>query len=630
MSMGVGLGLGMGGGGGRMSGSRLTADKGTLDWRLIVRLLKHTKPYAGKRNRLLVIVVLRSIQIPLLAAILSWVIGTAVSEGDYNKVVMGAMAFLVLAVITQVMFHFRRRWGDELGEAVVYDLRNEIFEHLQRMPMSFFNRMKLGRIISRMTSDVESVRVGVQEVLFVSIVQAGQGLVAMCILIWYDWVLFLIMLTLGPVMFGINRYFHRKLSAAYRSVQESFSRVTGNLAESVNGIRVTQSFVRQERNAEIFDDLVEEHSHYHMDAAKNRGLYMPALELSTQLFIAAGVVLIGGYRVIEMGAGDITALVGFFIMSQLFFQPIISLAQMYDAALTAMAGAERVFGLLDTKPDWTDPPDAVDVRDMQGLVELDHVGFEYQPGRPVLRDICFTAKPGRSVALVGATGSGKTTLISLIAKFYLPTEGTIRIDGNDVTTISSDSLHQHIGIVLQSNFLFTGTIMDNIRMGRPEAGDQEVIESARRLDCLDVFEALPHGMMTSVGEGGSSLSLGQRQLVCFCRAMLANPRILILDEATSSVDTMTEARVQKALSLLIAGRTSFVVAHRLSTIRHADVVLVLDQGRVVEEGSHLELLNRQGLYLKLYERFIRGGMAGENGTNPPINDGSESNPGSAT
>ncbi|MCC5829731.1 MAG: ABC transporter ATP-binding protein [Phycisphaeraceae bacterium] len=613
MSMSVGLGLGMGGGGGgrRMGGSRLTAEKGSLDLKLIVRLLRHTRPYRLKRNLLLVTVTLRSIQLPCLAAILSWVIGTAVAEGDFRKVIWGSAAFLMLAIFTQVMFHFRRRWGDELGEAVVYDLRNQIFEHLQKMPMSFYNKMKLGRIISRMTSDVENVRIGVQEVLFVGIVQGGQGLVAAAFLIYYDWVLFLLMLTLAPVMFFINRFFHRRLSEAYRAVQESFSRVTGYLAESVNGIRVTQSFVRQDRNREKFDDLVEDHSDYHLDAARNRGLYMPALELNTQIFIAAGIILVGGYRVIEAESANIGDLVGFFIMAQLFFQPIITLAQMYDAALTAMAGAERVFGLLDTEPEWTDPPDAIEVEDIHGLVEFKNVQFEYDPGRPVLRDINFTAQPGQSIALVGATGSGKTTMISLVGKFYLPTGGTLLIDGNDIVQINSQSLHRRMGIVLQANFLFTGTIMDNIRLGRPGATDEQVIEVARRLDCLDVFGALPQGLSTSVGEGGSSLSLGQRQLVCFCRALLADPRILILDEATSSVDTMTEARVQKALAILIQGRTSFVVAHRLSTIRHADKVLVMEHGRIVEEGTHLELLGRRGLYLKLYEKFIRGGMASE-------------------
>ncbi len=604
MSMGA---IGMGGG--KMAGSRLAGDRSGLDIRLITRLLRHTRPYAAKRNALLAMVVIRSIQLPLLAGILSWVIGEAIASGNWTMTVWGAVGFAVLAIITQVCFHFRRRWADELGESVVYDLRNDIFKHLQTMPMGFFNRTKLGRIISRTTTDVEAVRVGVQEVLFVSMVQIGQALIAAAFMIWYDWFLFLTMLFLVPLIVALNRYFHRRLSKAYRELQESFSRITSNLAESVSGIRVTQGYVQQDRSSEIFDELVEDHSIYNINAARNRGLYLPALEINAQLFIALGVILIGGYRVLELGVTEISALVGFFIMSQLFFQPVVTIGQMYDQALTAMAGAERVFNLLDTEPDWTDPPDAVDLPPIEGRVEFDRITFSYEPGRPVLREVSFKAEPGQSIALVGATGSGKTTIVNLIAKFYLPDEGQVLVDGYDLRQVSSRSLHRQMGVVLQSNFLFTGSIMENIRMARPEASDEQVIEAARQLDCLDVFETLADGLHTDVGEGGTNLSLGQRQLVCFARAMLADPRILILDEATSAVDTMTEARVQKALSVLIKGRTSFIVAHRLSTIRHADQVLVLEAGRIIERGSHLQLLAAGGTYANLYRRFIRAGTA---------------------
>jgi ATP-binding cassette subfamily B protein len=276
-----------------------------------------------------------------------------------------------------------------------------------------------------------------------------------------------------------------------------------------------------------------------------------------------------------------------------------------------MAGAERVFRFLDTRPDWHDAPGALALPAVRGQVEFRHVTFAYKPGRPVLHDISFTAEPGQTIALVGHTGSGKSTITNLIAKFYLPTAGELLLDGLDVRRIASDSLHRQMGLVLQQNFLFTGTVMESIRLGRREATDAEVVDAVRKLGCLDAIESLPDGFQTQIGERGAGISLGQRQLICFARAMLADPRILILDEATSSIDTLTEARIQQALALLLKGRTSFVVAHRLSTIRHADMLLVLNRGRIVERGTHTELLEAGGTYAGLYHQFVRAGQIKE-------------------
>ncbi|HEX4131553.1 MAG TPA: ABC transporter ATP-binding protein [Pirellulales bacterium] len=579
-------------------------DKHPLDFRLIVRLFRYTQPHARMRNILLVSVVLRSIQLPCLTWIIAAVIKGPVADGDSRGLVVGACLFAALALFTQLTMYFRQRLALELGEAVVHDLRNDIFRHLQRMPMRYFHTTKVGRIISRMISDVEDLRTGVQEVLFVTLVQLGQMIVAATFMLWYDAMLFLLVLGLAPVLWAINRHFHRRLSHAYRAIRDSFSRVTATLAESVNGIRVTQGFVRQRTNAALFHELIEDHSRYNFAALRMQGLFQPLLDLNNQCFVAL-LLLIGGWQVLSPGGGtDVGDLVGFFFMAGMFFSPISNIGGQYNQALTAMAGAERVFRLLDTEPEWVDPPSARPLPQVRGRIEFRDLSFAYDPGRPVLHDISFVAEPGKTIALVGHTGSGKTSIINLIAKFYLPGTGELLVDGHDIRQIRTADLRRHVGIVLQQNFLFSASVLDNVRVGRPEATDDEIIDVFRRLDCLDLIEALPEGCHTQVGERGGRLSVGQRQLVCFARAMVGDPRILILDEATSNVDSMTEHRVQRALARLLSGRTSFVIAHRLSTIRHADVVLVLDHGRIVERGSHDQLVKASGTYAALYERFV--------------------------
>lgn len=582
-------------------------DSRPLDFRLIARLMDFMRPYARQRNWLLVAVVLRAIQLPALSWVLAAVIDGPIQRGDVNGVIWGAVAFAFLAIFTQITMHFRQRYSLELGEAVVFDLRNAIFAHLQTMPMSYFHKTKVGRIISRMISDIEDVRIGVQEVLFVSLVAVGQMGVAAGFMIWLDPVLFLLVLGMAPILWGINRYFHRKLSVLLRQMRDSFSRVTATLVESVIGIRVTQGFVRQQENARLFHHLVTDHSRYNTAVMRTHGLFLPLVELNTQVFVGL-LLVIGGWRVLSSGsATDVGELVGFFFMANVFFAPLTILGNQYNQAMTAMAGAERLFSLLDRQPEWQDAPDALPVLRLEGKVEFDEVSFAYDPGRPVLHKISFAAQPGQTIALVGHTGSGKTSIINLLAKFYLPTTGRILIDGQDLNRLQTKSLHTQFGLVLQQNFLFMGTVADNIRFAKPGATMEELRLVCRRLDCLDLMESLPQGFDTPVGERGGQLSLGERQMVCFARALLADPRLLILDEATSSIDPQTEVRLQRALNVLLSGRTSFVVAHRLSTIRHADQVLVLDHGHLIERGTHSELVAAAGAYSKLYERFAKAG-----------------------
>lgn len=492
------------------------------------------------------------------------------------------------------------------GERVQSDLRTAVFAHLQKLSMSYFDRNKLGWIISRCTSDIAALREvnvwGIDAIILCSM-QIVVSSLALALLT--DLRLFLAVCWLGPVFYLANRTFLKHSGKGWQVVRAGYTRVSTNLAENITGVRVVTAFNRQRDNLGQFNRLQVQNTANNVKASRIQGAYLSALGVMG--FIGKAVILIyGGYLVLHRADVTVGRVVAASFYWDWFMNPMRDLGNWYNNYMMAMAGGERVLNLLDTQPDVADASDARPLPRILGSVKFEDVTFGYKPDVPVLHGISFEARPGETVALVGHTGSGKSSIISLIARFYQPQKGRILVDGQDIRHVIGDSLHRQMGLVLQANYLFTGTVMENIRYVRPEAREQEVLEAARLVGTLDTILSLKDGLNTDVGERGANMSLGQRQLICFTRAYLADPRIFMLDEATSAVDTATELQVQRSLEQLLRGRTTFIVAHRLSTIMRADQILVIDHGRIIERGTHTELLRAGGRYAHLYDQFSKG------------------------
>ena len=490
-----------------------------------------------------------------------------------------------------------------IAQQAMRDLRGELFGHLQGFPLRFFDARRQGELMSRLTNDMDAI----SRVLTDNAAQLFTGILTLAgilgiIFVLSPWLALGSMLAF-PLMLGLVGMVGRKTRSAFRNYQARLGALNAVLEETYSGQRVVLAFGQQDQVLGRFDAANAEVRTVGVQAMTLALLVMPMMGILSNLNVAV-LCGLGGWLAIK-GLVTIGTIAAFITYSRRFAEPLRQLGNLYNQVQAALAGAERIFQLLDTVSEQLDPPGTPELPRVAGAVEFDHLSFAYVPGTPVLQDVSLHARPGERVALVGHTGAGKTTLVNLLSRFYDPQQGTIRIDGIDISSVSRDSLRRQLGVVLQQSFLFSESVLENIRYGRLDASDEEVVAAARLAHADGFIRRLPQGYATLLAERGGNLSEGQRQLVTIARAILADPAILILDEATSSVDTRTEAQIQKALHELMQGRTSFVIAHRLSTIAGADQVIVIDQGRVVEQGTHASLLARQGAYHRLYVSQFR-------------------------
>jgi ATP-binding cassette subfamily B protein/subfamily B ATP-binding cassette protein MsbA len=567
------------------------------------RLVGELRPYRGVVAVAFVFIVLNAVG----QATGPWMVSRAIDHDivghDPHGLLRSMLLLLGIYVTTALCQRAQTRRIGETGQHLLASLRTRLFTQLQALPLSFFDKRPIGDLMSRLLSDVDTLNQllsqGLTQLLGSVLALVGI-LVAMLLL---NWRLALVCYTIIPAMLATTAFFAARARAAFRKTRQTVGAVTANLQEEIVGVRQAQAFNRTEKNIANFRGRNAANRDANVAAVGITSAFPPAIDILSTLSIAL-VIGYGGWLVFG-GRLSIGLLAAFLIYTQQFFRPVQLAASVYTLMQSALAGAERIYAIVDEEREPADAPGAVALEPVEGRVTFENVSFAYDPARPVLLDVSFDVAPGQTVALVGKTGAGKTTIAGLIPRFYDVTGGRVLLDGHDVRTLTRRSVRKPIAMVLQEPFLFSGSLADNIAYGRATATRQEIEAAARAVDAHGFIAALPGGYETVIGEGGGTLSQGQRQLVAFARAVLADPRILILDEATANIDTRTEGIIQKALGTLLAGRTSVVIAHRLSTIRSANLILVVEAGRIVERGSHDELMAAAGVYADLYRRQFR-------------------------
>ncbi len=604
MSPAVGRGPGGGRGGGpQWDGER--ASKGTRG-RNLRGLLGLLRPYRLRAALTVVALVLgtaASLAPPLLARA---AIDDGIERHDFNKLVLVVIAFFVSALIVWGMTYAQTYLVGWVGQRALADLRIRIFRHLQTLPIGFYESRPAGVLISRMTNDVEALDSLVTDSV-VTLFQSGLTLIGTVgILLYLDVKLALITFCILPLVLAGSLWFRIVSAGAFRRTRETIGAITAYLQETLSGIRVVRSFAQEPVHEAQFSELNAENVDANMTTVKLNAAYFPSVEMLSGVAVGL-IVLYGGYQAID-GSISIGTIVAFVAALSNLFEPIQQLSQLYATYQSGMAALEKIFQLLDERPDLQDRPDAIELGRIAGEVDFDDVSFAYKKRRGddteeqvlALDHVSLQIPPGQTVALVGATGAGKSTMAKLIARFYDPTAGAVLVDGHDLRAVTSRSLRSQMGIVPQEAFLFSGSVAENIAFGRPDADADQIRAAAAAVGAEEFIAELPNGYDTEIGERGTQLSAGQRQLIAFARALIADPRILVLDEATSNVDLHSEARIEQGLRRLLAGRTSIVIAHRLSTIRQAGRIVVLEHGRIAEQGTHDELIEAEGRYFELY------------------------------
>lgn len=568
-----------------------------IDRNLLRRLLKYLGPHKGLVALAVVLMLgvsVTTIAIPYLSKVL---IDNCIAVGDVARLNRIGLVMLLLFGVAWALSYWRGYLMASMGQRIIYTMRQEVYEHLQRLSLRYYDSIQVGRLITRLTSDVDALSEllssGVITLISDTVTLVG---IAAIMLAMNPRLALLTFITI-PFLFYMMTGFRMRIFLAQRQVREKVAAVNASLQENISGVRVTQAFTREEENLRRFGEVNRASYDAAIYSTKVFSLFWPAIDFIS----AVGTVIVlwfGGRWLMQqqLTVGDLVAFLGY---TGQFFGPLRNLGQLFRVIQTAMAGAERVFGVLDTVPEIQDRPGALDLPPIEGHVQFEHVSFAYNGDDYVLKDINLDANPGETVALVGHTGAGKTSLINILCRFYDVTEGRILIDGRDIRDVTQKSLRSQTGLVLQEPFLFSGTIRENLMYGNSEATEEQMLEVTKALG-LQFIQELPEGYDTQVQERGSRLSLGQRQLISFARALINDPRILILDEATANIDTKTEQVIQKAMEHMFQGRTSFVIAHRLTTIERADRIVVIDKGRIAEIGTHDELLAAGGIYHRLY------------------------------
>lgn len=578
--------------------SRDEADVADLNMNQISRLASYLKPYKSQVTLTVILMFIATF-----AELISpYLLQIAVDEYIPRQNLPGLLAISVLYLIAiglnYVCTRSKELTANKVGHHALLDLRSDLFNHVQSLSFSFFGQNSAGKIIVRIVNDVNTLNNLFTNGIVRVLTELAMLIVAALMMFIIHTQLALATFAAVP-LFMVGIFVTRNvIKRNWRVVRKKLSNLNAYLHENIVGMRVIQAYVRQKENKRIFHGVLDDVFASWMKAIRLNSAFVPSVELISVI----GTITIYWYgaRLLEIEGITVGVVIAFTVYLQRFWQPVIMLSNFYNQLLVAMASSERIFELMDQEQEVTDSPRAKHLTKAEGAVEFDHVTFAYEQ-KTVLHDVSFQVKPGETTALVGPTGSGKTTIISLLARFYDPKQGRVLIDGQDIRHISLNSLRDRIGIMLQDPFLFSGTIMDNIRYGRPDATDEEVIAVAKAVYAHPFIIEMEHGYYTEVNERGSRLSIGQRQLICFARVLLTDPDILILDEATASVDTHTEVLLQRAIEKLLKNRTSFVIAHRLSTIRHADQIMVIDKGTIAEMGTHQQLMNSKGMYYHLYK-----------------------------